>query len=246
MSHRAVLVVAYAAVCLVWLGIYRLVPCWRSPRRPSFARPWLELGYAAIAIVLVLLLGQAYVHGIRLPDRGGFRPLTESINQAIIFSPVVLLPLVRRQGWISAWLPGNDLLARLGIGLGLSLLALAIHESLEGRTGALPRAMAGVYSFRNAHVAVQVLLEDVAIAVLLVRLSQVLTARRAILGAAFLFALAHLPTLQASGLAPGALLGLVGDFALGALVLSCAWRGADVLWLWPVHTVLDLTQFVHS
>lgn len=38
-------------------------------------------------------------------------------------------------------------------------------------------------------------------------------------------------------------LGLVRDAVLGVLVLGTLIRSGDILWFWPVHVVLDLTQF---
>ena len=40
------------------------------------------------------------------------------------------------------------------------------------------------------------------------------------------------------------LIGLLRDFGLGVLVVGTAVRGADILWLWPVHYALDMTQFL--
>jgi hypothetical protein len=45
--------------------------------------------------------------------------------------------------------------------------------------------------------------------------------------------------------APAAeLVGLLRDFGLVVLVLGTLSRSADILWIWPVHYSLDVTQFL--
>jgi len=38
-------------------------------------------------------------------------------------------------------------------------------------------------------------------------------------------------------------LSLAGDTVLGVIVLSTVRHSRDILWFWPVHAVLDLSQF---
>lgn len=191
-----------------------------------------------------MLLGQVWVRGIRFEGQGAWRPLIESLNQIIIFAPVVAVPVFRRQGWPSAWVQPQGIFWRLAIGLGLSFFALALYSALERDAPSWPEAIADVYSAARTHLAVQVLLEDLAIAILFVRLAAALGARAAILGVAALFAAAHVPSMLARGQSGAELLGLLRDFGLGVLVLSTMWRGADIVWLWPVHYSLDMTQFL--
>jgi hypothetical protein len=89
-----------------------------------------------------------------------------------------------------------------------------------------------------------VLLEDLAIAILFVRLAAAAGPGVAILGTAALFAAGHVPALLAEGASTSELIGLVRDFGLGVLVVGTAWRGADVAWVWPVHYTLDMTQLM--
>ncbi len=211
-----------------------------------FSHPWRELVAVAFALVLVLLLGQAYSHGIRLPNHGAWRPVAESLNQALIFSPVALLLVVRHQGWETAWLPRGALLPRLAIGIALSFVALLVYTAAEADAPTFGGVLLNVYAPANVPIAVQVLCEDVTIAVLVVRLAAAVWPRWAIVATAALFAAGHLPTMLEEGASTGALLGLFVDFGLGVLVLGTAWRGADILWFWPIHTVLDITQFVRA
>jgi hypothetical protein len=243
-SHTTVLFVAYASVALLWLAFARVLPYWRQPERPTFAHPWREFAFAMGACVLVLLIGQLYMRGIRLPNRGGWRPLTESINQFAIFLPVVLLPILRRQPTNSVWLPGGNVLPRLGVGVLLAAIAFLIFLALEERAPPPGLATARLFSLNSVPIAVQVFLEDVTIALLFVRLAAALSLRWAVAATATLFALGHVPAMLADANAPAELGGLIRDVALGVMLLGVVWRSGDILWFWPVHSVMDLTQFM--
>jgi hypothetical protein len=89
-----------------------------------------------------------------------------------------------------------------------------------------------------------VLLEDLAIAILFVRLAAAAGPGAAILGTGALFAAGHVPAMLTEGASLSEFTGLLRDFGLGVLVIGTAWRGADVAWLWPIHYTLDMTQFL--
>jgi hypothetical protein len=244
LTHTTVLFIAYATVALLWLAASRVLPYWRAPARPVFAHPWREFGVAVAAAILVVLIGQFYVRGVRLPNRGDWRPLTESINQLVIFLPVLLVPVLRRQSWSTMWIGGENVLQRIGVGVALAMVALSLYVLLEPSAPDPQRVVAQVFSLSSVPIAVQVLLEDLTLALLVVRLGAALSPRWAIVATAALFALGHVPTMIAQGTTPAQLLGLTRDVALAALVLNVAWHSADILWIWPVHTTLDLTQFM--
>ncbi|MCI0589269.1 MAG: hypothetical protein L0323_20835 [Planctomycetes bacterium] len=244
MTHSLVLALAYASVCALWWGVHRLVPLWRDPERPRFPHPWKEVAIALLAVVGVVLLGQLWVRGIRFPARGAWIPLVESLNQFLIFSPILAVPCLRRQGWASAWVQRPALGARLALGLGLAILAVSLYSALERGAPDWGETMRGVFTPARAHLAVQVLLEDLAIAILFVRVSAATGPRVAILAVAALFAAAHIPSMLARGATIQEVAGLLRDLGLGVLVLGTAWRSADVAWVWPVHYSLDMTQFL--
>lgn len=52
------------------------------------------------------------------------------------------------------------------------------------------------------------------------------------------------PTIVSDGASTAQLIGLLRDFGLAVVVIGTAVRGADILWLWPVHYALDMTQFL--
>lgn len=244
MSHTLTLVIAYATICALWWGLSRFVPLWRQVDRTTFSRPWIEVGLALAAVVMVLLLGQLWSRGIRLSAPGAWQTVAESVNQLLIFCPVILLPMIRKQSLASAWIQRSRLWARLAIGVGLALVALLVYSVLEGGALSYWDTIKAVFRPTKAHVAVQVLLEDLAIAVIFVRVAAALRPRWAILLVAALFAVGHLPAMLASGASVAEIVGLVRDFGLGVLVIGTLWRGADIAWFWPVHFALDMTQFL--
>jgi len=244
MSHTWVLVIAYASVCVLWWCVRWFTPLWPDADRPRLARPWVEVTIALLAGVAVLALGQLWMRGIRLTASGPWGSIAEAVNQVIIFSPIVAVPIIRRQGWASAWVRPDRLPARLAIGLGLALVALLIYSGLERGAPSWPETIRGVFAPSRAHHAVQVLLEDLVIAILFFRLSAAVRPVGAILGVAALFAAGHVPSLLAQGATPTELVGLARDFGLVVLVLGTLSRSADIAWFWPVHYSLDMTQFL--
>ena len=244
MTHSWFLAVAYGSVCALWWGLNRVLPLWRSPERPEFTHPWREVGIVLLAVVGVLLLGQLWSRGIRLQAHGTWAPVLESVNQLIIFAPIVAVPIIRRQGLASAWIRLDRIGARLAIGLGLALFALLLYSVLEQGAPSWPETIRRVYDPARAHLAVQVFLEDVAIAILFVRIAAAVGARGAVVGVAVLFAAAHVPAMLSGGAVAGEFVGLLRDFGLGVLVLSTVQRSADIAWVWPVHYALDMTQFL--
>lgn len=193
--------------------------------------------------MLVIGVGQLYVHGWRLPSSGWFGPLGESINQIFIFSPLLVLLAWRRQSLRTAWVRTDRLLARIVVGLSLALAAIVVFTSLQSEARSWFAVVPRVYRFENLPHAVQVLLEDIAIAILVVRLSAATGRRTAVLITAALFAAGHIPAMIATGADAAELVGLVRDFLLGIAVIGTAQRSADVAWLWCVHFAMDMMQF---
>src|SRR4029453_18152749 len=99
-----------------------------------------------------------------------------------------------------------------------------------------------VYQPKNVGLAVQVLSEDLAIAILFVRFQAAIGLRVTIILIASLFAAAHIPSLVVKGTSLRELASLVLDAGLGVVVLFVAQRSADVWWLWCVHFAMDMMQ----
>jgi len=244
LSHHYALLVAYALTMLCWDRVARRVGgLWPTPAPISFAHPWREVGFFLLALVFVLGIGQLFVHRWLLPSRGVLAPLIDAVNQLLIFAPVVALPLVRRQGWESAWLPSGRVWARVLAGIALSLVAALVFTSVRSGSDPFVDVVRQVYHPKNLGNWVQVLCEDVAIAILFVRLRAALGLRRTIVAVAVLFAAAHIPALLATGATLGELAGLVLDAGLGVMVLFFLQRAGDVWWFWWVHFAMDMMQF---
>ena len=97
-DHYQPLVVAY----LVGLGGWLLASLWLPevwPRKPAerIERPWMEVGSALVGAIGIIAMGQLWSRGIRLPEQGALGPLLGSINQLLIFAPILLVLVIRHQ-----------------------------------------------------------------------------------------------------------------------------------------------------
>ena len=243
-THYAGLFFGYAIGLVAMFVIARQAPhIWPVRPAPRFERPWREVGWAFVAAAGVLAIGMLYSRGWLLPATSRGRPLLDAVNQLLIYGPFLLLLAWRRHGLETAWLPTRNIPLRIGTGLALALLALATYAVVRFGIGAWPSLVAHVYSPRHFSYFVQVLLEDISIAILFVRVRSVLGLPWTLIVVAVLFAAAHIPGLLASGAVATDLLHLFGDVALGILGLALLQRLQDVWWFWGVHFALDMTQF---
>ncbi|HET6347759.1 MAG TPA: CPBP family glutamic-type intramembrane protease [Candidatus Krumholzibacteria bacterium] len=244
LSHHGALLVGYLLALVAWDRVARRRPeLWPAGDEVSFAHPWRELGLSLLMIVGVIGIGQLYQrHGL-LPAHGPAGQVFEALNQIIIFSPMLALPLVRRQGWASAWLPTYRVWVRVLIGLILALIATLAFVNV--RTGAAPwlDVIRDVYNPKNFGNLVQVLCEDIAIAIVFVRMRAALGLMRSIIVVAVLFAAAHVPAMLAAPVGLNEVTGLIMDAGLGVVVLYFLQRSGDVWWFWMIHFAMDMMQF---
>jgi len=255
-AHYFGLFAAYGALVVATLAVVRLTRgregesargLWPATGAIELKRPWVDLGLFFVAVAAVIGVGQLYVNGMLLPETGPVFGLIEAVNQFLIFSPVLLLLLIRRQSLATALLPRGRVGLRLLAGFGLALVAALAYSLARRDFGVLVDAFAGEAGSAalGAH-AVQVFMEDVAIAALLVRLS---CAIRTEWGAgalvAALFAAGHLPAMLAGDdpVTGADIVALTMDFGIGLVVMIGLLRTRDVLWLFPTHFVMDVAQF---
>jgi hypothetical protein len=244
LSHHYSLLVSYFVALLAWDRVaHRLNDLWPRREAPTFARPWIEIAWFGLALVAVLAIGQLYLRHWLLPQVGPGAVVVEAINQILIFSPVLALPLIRRQGWDTAWLPMNRVWVRMLVGIVLSLIATLAFANV--RTGADPwiDIVRDVYHPKNLGSLVQVFCEDVAIAILFVRVRAAVGVLWALIAVAVLFAAAHIPAMLAAPLGMTEIAGLVADAGLAIVVLYFLQRGGDVWWFFWVHFAMDMMQF---
>ena len=243
-AHYPPLVIAYVAGLAGWLVAVRLVPqAW--PRQPieKFAHPWREFGIALVGTMGILAMGQLWIRGIRLPERGALGPVIGAINQVLIFAPILLVIVIRRQSWTTAWLPRQRIAIRLLVGLVLSILAVGTYSLLRADADPPWILLGRIWRYEHLDEMVQVFLEDLTIAILFVRLAGALGTRWAIVIVALLFAAGHIPTMVTQGATWLELGGLLRDAGLGVAAILILQRSRDVVWFWFIHFCLDMTQF---
>lgn len=215
----------------------------RSAGVPTFARPWKEFGLALLAGVAVLGIGQLYVRGLLLRPEGSF--LVASANQLLIFSSVLLLPILRRQGPETLYAAWPRLPLRAGVGILLALVALGVFALASQGTPSFSMLLEGVCRVDRVPILVQVLLEDLTIGLLLCRLAAAL--RKRFVAAAVvagLFVVGHIPAMVTTGASASELALLLLDFVLAFGVVFALVRTRDIVWFFPIHFVLDVTQFL--
>lgn len=243
-THYHALFISYGAAVAAWFSIARLVPSiWPKTEPTAFAKPWREVGWAFVAVIAIILVGQVYQKGIRLPNDGSFGGIFESVNQLIIFCPVVLMLLWRRQPFSTVWLSGDKALTRLAAGIGIALFAILIFTMVRTGSDSFFQVVGRTYHYQNLAHLVQVFMEDITIAYLFVRFRAVLKLRGSIILVAALFAAGHIPTMISEGYSFAELSSLLLDASLGIGLVYTVQRSGDILWFWCLHFAMDMMQF---
>ena len=243
-EHYPPLVIAYLVALGGWLLASRLVPkVWPAGPSEDMAKPWMEFGIALLGAIGVVLIGQLWTRGIRLPEGGALGPVLASINQLLIFAPILLVVIIRRQPWTSAWLPWPHIATRLLIGVVLATLAVTVYSLLRKGADAPWILIGRIWRYQNVDKMVQVFLEDVTIAILFFRLAAAIGTRWATVVVACLFAAGHIPVMISHGATWFEIAGLLRDAGLGVAVILVLQRSRDVIWFWCIHFCLDMTQF---
>lgn len=243
-DHTPPLVLAHLTGLGAWLVANRCMPqVWLRRPVDGFARPWREFGIALVGAALVLVMGQLWTRGIRLPEHGAAGPILGAINQVLIFAPIVLVLVVRRQPWATAWLPRGRLGVRLAVGLGAGAVVVTVYSLLREGAYAPWVLLHRIWCYQHLDEMTQVFLEDVAIAILFFRLAQAAGHRGATVIVACLFAAGHVPVMVSQGATWSEFGGLLRDAGLGVAVILVLQRSRDVVWFWFVHFSLDMTQF---
>jgi hypothetical protein len=173
--------------------------------------------------------------------------LSEALNQAVIFSPFLLLVVARRQPFSTAWLSAPQLPERIAAGAVLALAAIGTFVLIRRPPEGLGAVLGNVYHPKNAGYAVQIFLEDVAIAVVFVRFRAAVGPRWfliVLVTVAVLFSASHYPSKLAEGESfLAATRDVVIDAALVAAVIVVLQRSKDIVWFWFLHCAMDMMQF---
>lgn len=250
LSHYSAMVITYVIALVAWVGLSRwpLIrgpQLWPSREIASFNHPWLELGLALLAVTGVIGIGQIWSAGCLLPEIGSCRVFLQSINQIIIFAPIPLLLIIRRHSASTAWLPLNLVWARLGIGAAIAVAAIFIYDILRNGGTSRVDAFELVVRLNSLDKAVQVFLEDLSIAILLVRFASVLKSKiLAVVVTGGLFATAHIPGMISGNAEAMEYFRLILDGGLAIFILSIVQRSSDIWWFFCLHYVMDMMQFL--
>lgn len=245
LSHYHSLFIAYAFAMLLWFALSKWLPqIWSEKKEPiSFNKPWLEIAFAFVAVILTILIGQAYMKWGFFSEKGSLGQVGGALNQAIIFSPFLGLLFFRKHSLQTAWLPTAKIGWRVACGLLIAFLTIAVFRfSREGAVGYF-KLIQEVYHPQNLSYLVQVLGEDLAIAILFVRLRAAIGLKASIILVASLFAAGHIPALLAKGWALEEMGSLILDTLLGTGILYFVARSRDIWWFWMVHFAMDMMQF---
>ena len=246
LTHYHALFAGYITAMILWSVAARMVPSlWPKEELPPFKRPWLEVLFALLSVVAVILVGMLYTNGLLIPSSGSLEPITESLNQILIFSPVLLLLVIRKHSPKTAWLPMQKVWARFAIGTVIALVSILAFTLTRTGSDSWLTVVPRVYTPENFGMFVQVLLEDITIAVLFVRFSAVFGKWPVIALVAILFAAGHIPAMLSTGEHWSELTSLILDAVLGITVLTILQRSSDVWWFCCVHFAMDMMQF-HS
>ena len=231
------LAVAYLLPCAIWLLLARLRPgWWPAPPAPATDRPRLDLALGCLGIAGVLGIGEFYRRGWLFPAT----PLGWVADNLIIYSPIFVVLLARRQRTDAIYLSLRGAHKKLLLGAACALASTAVFLALRGE---LDR-FAGLFtswSRQRTAAFVPVFLEGVALAFLVVRLRWVSGTAVAASIPALLFALAHVPSQLAEGRSAAAIVAFFAvNTGLVAIVLLVLQRSQDVIWLGLVHYLMDV------
>lgn len=241
-SHYLALVPTYASVALLWFLIYKTIKKpWDKQERIHFQKPWLELIYAILSVVAILIIGQLYQRDLLLPARGN--EFIDAMNQIIIFSPTVMLIALRKQSPRTIWLPKSNIPIRILMGTALAFISLLMYWIIREEPASLTSMFRNIYHPRNTAHLVQVFMEDITIALLFVRLAAWIGRKWSIALVSILFAAGHIPALVTTGLSINELSSLLLDAGIGVVIFSAVSKSQDVWWFFLVHFTLDMTQY---
>jgi hypothetical protein len=236
------LLAGYGAAMAAFWAVYLIAkPVFLRHERVVIGRPWLELTLLALGVAGLIGVGQLYVRGMLLPEEGEF---FQSANQILIFAPAIVVLVLLGSFWRKNFLPLNGAAGGLLLGIGLALAAFTTFVATRHGIGAWPDLGRQIAQPGNISIVVQVLLEDIVIAAVAARLVAATNWIVAIMVVAGLFAAAHIPAMLAEGAQMSELGSLVLDTGLGVLVVGAIIVSRNVWWFWPVHAVMDLTQFL--
>ncbi len=235
---------AYLFACGAWFAVLR----WRPERWPKAAaleteRQWLDLLLVFVVGGGILGIGQLYRAGYLLPTDGAgvWRALLWNLDNVIIYSPIAIVLLARKQSPRTVFLSMEKIGWKIGLGIAIGVASVLLFVTLRGEWGRLPEIAARVFALDAIENFFPVFMEAVAMAYVFVRLRWVVGLWPAIAIPAVFFAVAHIP----GSLEEGKSFGYIAAFfvfngTLTTAILYTVQRSRDVIWIGVVHYLMDI------
>lgn len=234
---------AFTTACCGWLAYDRLRGLSANePPLDSSDKPVRDFVLAVAAAGTILLLGAVYGQGWLLPTGSSwFGRTCWIIDNAIIYSPIAVVLFARCQGPQTVFLSRHRLLEKIGLGLSLGVVAVAVYFALRGESAQFAKCLAAALAPEKLVNFPAIFLEGVAVAFIFVRLRWLLGTAAAIAVHCGLFAIAHIP----GQIAEQRLLWEIGAFfvfntLLVAAILWTVQRSRDVIWIGVAHYLMDV------
>ena len=238
------LTIAYGTICALWFLLNRIKKSWPITPISTPGKPWIELGTAMIAVIGILVIGQLYSAGYLLKNTASetLARWVWPLNNVIIFSPILLTLLLRRQGPSTIFLSRKGILIKVVFGFASSCGGIFIFLLLRGELERIVEVAHHAISPSALTYFPAVFFENIALAFLFVRLKWAVGIKWAIGIPAVLFAFAHVPGSLAEG---DPLIHIITFFfltgGLTTFILYTAYRSRDIIWLGIVHYLMDVT-----
>jgi hypothetical protein len=230
---------------LLYVVSRRAPATWPAPPRIVLDRPGLDLVAAVAAAVAIFLLNVAFTAGHLLPPGQGeiLGKVVFLANLAIIWSPLPLVLLWRRQGLDTCLCSLRGWPRKLAWALALSILGMAVFLAVERRVGSLSLALTALWTFDPIQ-AMQSLAQFLGVGFLLVRLAGVTGRAAAILVCSALYGLVKYPYYMSYyGMSFLTATGIIAfSILVGFAVVAIAFDRGDVLVMAVLHVFLDRIQ----
>jgi hypothetical protein len=239
-----------AAVYAAWttgisglmLFICWLPGMWQSVRPITLSKPRSE---ALIALgATMLLLGISVTTDHVLHDWKRHLPFRDGIylgQLIIVYSPILLVMLWRKQGPATCFLRLEKLPSKLLLGVGLSLLAAFVFLAARGGAGKFGPFLS-TFARGGPVAMLQTFLEGFAIGFLLYRFGAWLGIRWSAVIVAVLFMAGHLPNYMAGTFhlsVQGALAMAIAHAGISVLVLLGLWKSQDIIVIGFLHWFIN-------
>lgn len=237
------IVLCYGIICGMWFLFDRLGWLWVITPIKAPVKPWKEFLLAIVAAIAILGIGQLYSRGWLLPspEHKVGAGISWMFNNVIIFSPIWLMVLLRKQSLNTVLISGQDVLKKITFGLVASLVGILVFIGLRNEWTRFPEILSHAASFKSLINFPAVFFENVALAFLFVRFRWAVGSKWAIIIPAILFAIAHIPGSVAEGDSWEHILAFaLLTSSLTVLILYTAYRSRDILWLGFVHYLVDV------